>query len=112
MRTRTRRSRPAAFGKVRHAPLLSVLPKSLDTGTPRHHPLLPSCSKARIPHPRTDRFAFIYLGRSCVVHEPFGDNSRYWIGPVAQEPAIDMTAVRDAFSRFQFRLTFDRDFNR
>jgi hypothetical protein len=58
-----------------------------------------------------DRFAFVYLGRSCVVNEPFGDNSRYWIGPVEKDPPIDMTAIRDAFSRFRFRLTFDRDFN-
>jgi hypothetical protein len=59
-----------------------------------------------------DRFAFSYLGRGCVVHEPFGDNSRYWIGPVEKEPPIDMTPVRDAFSRFRFLLTFDRDFTR
>ena len=59
-----------------------------------------------------DRFAFVYLGRSCVVNEPFGDNSRYWIGPVEKDPPIDMTLIRDAFSRFRFRLTFDRAFNR
>jgi hypothetical protein len=57
-----------------------------------------------------DRFAFAYLGRNCVVHEPFGDNSRYWIGPVENEPPIDMSPVRDAFSRFRFRMAFDRDF--
>ena len=57
-----------------------------------------------------DRFAFAYLGRNCVVHEPFGDNSRYWIGPVEKEPPIDMTPVRDAFPRFRFRMTFDRGF--
>jgi len=44
------------------------------------------------------------------VHEPFGDNSRYWIGPVENEPPIDMSPVRDAFSRFRFRMAFDRDF--
>jgi len=59
-----------------------------------------------------DRFAFLYVGRGCVVHEPFGDNNRYWIGPVEKEPPIDMAPVRDAFSRFRFLLTFDRDFNR
>jgi hypothetical protein len=59
-----------------------------------------------------DRFAFLYLGRGCIVHEPFGDNSRYRIGPVEKEPPIDMTPVRDAFSRFRFLLTFDQDFKR
>jgi hypothetical protein len=44
------------------------------------------------------------------VSEPFGDNSRYWIGPLEKNPAIDMTAIRDAFSRFRLRMTFDRDF--
>jgi hypothetical protein len=57
-----------------------------------------------------DRFAFIYRGRPCVVHEPFGDNSRYWVGPVETDPPIDMTAVRDAFSQFWFEFTFDPDF--
>jgi len=57
-----------------------------------------------------DRFAFVYLGRNCVVNEPFGDNSRYWIGPLEKDPPIDMTAIRDAFSRFRLRMTFDRDF--
>ncbi|HEX2650260.1 MAG TPA: hypothetical protein VHN19_10025, partial [Burkholderiales bacterium] len=26
-----------------------------------------------------DRFSFTFHGRNCVVNEPFGDNSRYWI---------------------------------
>ena len=59
---------------------------------------------------KDDRFAFVYLGRRCVVHEPFGDNSRYWIGPVETDPPIDMTAIRDAFTQFRFWLTFDREF--
>ena len=57
-----------------------------------------------------DRFAFVYLGRRCVVNEPFGDNSRYWIGPVDNARPIDMTPVRDAFTRFRFRMTFDKEF--
>lgn len=58
-----------------------------------------------------DRFSFVCFGRRCVVHEPFGDNSRYWIGPAEPEPPIDMTVMRDAFTRFRFGLTVDRDFN-
>jgi hypothetical protein len=44
------------------------------------------------------------------VEEPFGDNSHYWIVAIEKEPPIDMTPLRDAFSRFRFRMTFDRDF--
>jgi hypothetical protein len=55
-----------------------------------------------------DRFAFLYLGRSCVVHEPFGDNSRYWIGPVEKDPPIDMTAIAESFSRFRLPFTIDQ----
>jgi hypothetical protein len=40
-----------------------------------------------------DRFSFTFLGRACIVNEPFGDNSRYWIGPAEMEPPIDMTSV-------------------
>lgn len=58
-----------------------------------------------------DRFSFLYFGRRCVVHEPFGDNSRYWIGPAEPEPPIDMTAMRDAFTQFRVGITFDREFN-
>ncbi len=59
-----------------------------------------------------DRYSFRYLGRDCVVHEPFGDNSRYWIGPAEVEPPIDMAQVRDAFARFSLLPTFDRDFKK
>jgi hypothetical protein len=47
-----------------------------------------------------DRFTFVYRGRACVVNEPFGDNSRYWIGPTEREPPLDMSAVHDAFVGF------------
>ena len=59
-----------------------------------------------------DRFSFRYLGRDCVVHEPFGDNSRYWIGPSQMEPPMNMAAVRDAFVGFSVFPTFDRDFKK
>ena len=49
-----------------------------------------------------DRFAFVYLGRSCVVNEPFGDNSRYLIGPVENDQPIDMTPIIDVFRGFGF----------
>lgn len=58
-----------------------------------------------------DRFSFGFLGRACVVNEPWGDNSRYWIGPTDLEPPLDMKPVHEAFRGFRFRFTFDRDFN-
>jgi hypothetical protein len=54
---------------------------------------------------------FQYLGRPYIVWEPFGDNSRYWIGPadmvagaadVAKlERAEDIANLEDAFKRHQ-----------
>ena len=57
-----------------------------------------------------DRFSFSFLGRSCVVNEPLGDNSRYWIGPTEFDPPLDMRPVHDAFGRFRSRFTFDPEF--
>jgi len=59
-----------------------------------------------------DRFAFVYRGRPCVLNEPFGDNSRYWIGPVEKDPLLDLRAIHDAFVGFRFGFTLDRDFRR
>ena len=47
-----------------------------------------------------DRVSFQYHGVACVVNEPYGDNSRYWIRP--QDPAtttIDMRPINTAFER-------------
>ena len=57
-----------------------------------------------------DRFSFVFRGRPCVVNEPYGDNTRYWIGPIEMEPPLDMAPVHEAFRRFRFGLTFDREF--
>jgi len=46
-----------------------------------------------------DRIVFKFYGREVVVHEPFGDNSRYWVGP--QDPDAssdnDITPLHEAF---------------
>ena len=45
-----------------------------------------------------DRVSFTYLGQACVVNEPWGDSSRYWIGPRdAAASALDMTPLLRAF---------------
>jgi hypothetical protein len=47
------------------------------------------------------RVEFDYQGRACVVAEPFGDNSRYWIGPHGPKGTamgdVDMTTIEEAF---------------
>lgn len=50
---------------------------------------------------RTDqRVTFKYLGQDFEVMEPFGDNSRYWIGPVnPSDGKPDISAIEDAFKR-------------
>ena len=44
-----------------------------------------------------DRISFTFRGRPCVVNEPWGDNSRFWIGPATPDPELDMAPVNDAF---------------
>lgn len=49
-----------------------------------------------------DRFTFLYRGVPCVVHEPWGDSSRYWIGPKSAEGSdLDIRALHQAFQNFQ-----------
>jgi hypothetical protein len=40
---------------------------------------------------------FKYRGVDCVVWEPYGDSSRYWIGQKDSPEAIDMSAIETAF---------------
>jgi len=43
---------------------------------------------------------FKYRGQPWIVWEPYGDSSRYWIGPQDQaESEIDATEIEDAFKR-------------
>ena len=47
------------------------------------------------------RAHFRYHGVAFVVWEPFGDNSRYWIGPEDQAGEVpDLTGLMDAFRAF------------
>ena len=46
-----------------------------------------------------DRLQFEYDGETCVLHEPFGDNSRYWIGPAFPENStVDMRPLQKVFA--------------
>lgn len=44
---------------------------------------------------------FRYHNHRCVVVEPFGDNSRYWIGPNDPKEKFDISGVAGAFRRYQ-----------
>ena len=48
------------------------------------------------------RVAFCFMGRPCIVWEPFSDNSRYWIGPEDPgAPGPDIFPIRTAFDRHE-----------
>lgn len=48
------------------------------------------------------RVKFRVHGREFVVVEPFGDNSRYWIGPAAMNGEdVDMSAIGDAIRSYK-----------
>lgn len=45
---------------------------------------------------------FRYRGHPCIVWEPYGDNSRYWIGPESTDSfTADMAPVEEAFGNYR-----------
>ena len=45
---------------------------------------------------------FTFQGRRCIVWEPFGDNSRYWICVEAPEDgAVDVAPLEQAFRQYR-----------
>jgi hypothetical protein len=63
---------------------------------------VPGASNIRRVKGDDRRIVFDLHEEKCVVMEPFGDNSRYWIGP--EEPkssTLDLGALREAFARYQ-----------
>ena len=52
---------------------------------------------------REDEFCeFEVDGVSFIVFEPFGDNSRYWVGPKGNEFVEHVAKVREAFESARF----------
>ena len=52
-----------------------------------------------------DRLTFSFNGVPWVVHEPWGDNSRYWIGPrEAKDHRFDVAPIHDAFAHYRSPL--------
>src|SRR4051812_10057443 len=43
---------------------------------------------------------FRYNNREFIVWEPYGDSSKYWIGPEDREDATDVSELRTAFERY------------
>lgn len=52
---------------------------------------------------KDDRVTFKFHGKAAVVNEPWGDNSRYWVGledPDAS-PDLDIAPIHEVFSRYR-----------
>ncbi|MEO7966256.1 MAG: hypothetical protein ABIT38_20330 [Gemmatimonadaceae bacterium] len=59
-------------------------------------------SKRRDGVKRDIRLRFRYRGYPFVVWEPFGDNSRYWIGPDDENAStVDITTLLDGLRSFE-----------
>lgn len=59
----------------------------------------------RFGSPDDVRIEFKFQGRDYIVMEPFGDNSRYWIGPKGDQDdtsaAANIGKIRDAFEGYK-----------
>lgn len=44
---------------------------------------------------------FKYQGKDFMVWEPYGDSSRYWIGPTEEAETTDISALVKAFEEYQ-----------
>ena len=75
---------------VRISPLLELL-KSI-----------PGVTDVRRQRYDDDRIVFSYMDIEAVVHEPWGDSNRYWVGfkepEVSQQ--VDLAMVKEAFDQY------------
>lgn len=62
-------------------------------------PQITNIQAKNLSHPEY-RVEFKYCGIDCVVWEPFGDNSRYWIGPKDKDSKIDISEIREIFDKY------------
>ncbi|MDH3623485.1 MAG: hypothetical protein OEQ49_06390 [Myxococcales bacterium] len=49
-----------------------------------------------------DRMKFKFNGEPFIVWEPYGDNSRYWIGPADPPSEQDISPIHEAFERYRY----------
>ena len=47
---------------------------------------------------------FEYRGEDFMVWEPYGDSSRYWIGPKEEGEAVDISSLVKAFEEYQLPI--------
>lgn len=58
--------------------------------------------QARFGSPDDIRVRFAWAGERFMVWEPYGDNSRYWIGPEDSEhPSPNVKALKEIFDLYQ-----------
>lgn len=73
------------------APLVRIIERIDEVTDVRKRPLFGKWGEHRI--------RFRYRNKDCVVLEPFGDNSRYWVVLLDPEEPIDMGDLERAFAR-------------
>jgi len=49
-----------------------------------------------------DRIKFKFNGEPFIVWEPYGDNSRYWIGPAEPPSRQDISPIHEAFQQYRY----------
>ena len=47
---------------------------------------------------------FLYKGYDFIVWEPFGDNSRYWIGPEKEELKVNISSLIETFNSYELKI--------
>lgn len=50
--------------------------------------------------PNEIHVAFKYMGEDFIVWEPYGDSSRYWVGPKFEEKCVDIRALVKAIEKY------------
>jgi hypothetical protein len=70
---------------------------------------VPGVSDVEVPRRRfleETRVTFRYHGLPFEVWEPYGDNSRYWIGPIdPKKSKIDVTPIENAFKQLSLPVS-------
>jgi hypothetical protein len=53
-----------------------------------------------------DRLTFVFRGAQWIVHEAWGDSSRYWIGPAhAENHTFEVSPIHDVFVSYKSPFT-------
>lgn len=64
---------------------------------------VPGVAEVRRQWFNDDRIKFMFHGKPAVVNEPWGDNSRYWVGLEEPDafPDVDITPIHEAFKSYR-----------